>query len=247
MAAIRFASQDLRNLQASEVPMAAGYVNDRIDSSVGRLGDAKGTVYYNEDPTHIINFQFQAAIGKTGVGVSANAIKATGSIQQRANIQHLSSNAPFDFSIDLTFPIQQNDGKKYTINEKLRHVPNSVLTEQQLWNMYQNAITENHPFHLLFTGEQTVPNSDKEKRFVEAHQKLKELGLENITMSNVLYQMYKDEENTADMISIFISLCTDNAKELQLYRIAGTPELLNIPLSLISIGVPVQDVTDICV
>jgi hypothetical protein len=76
---------------------------------------------------------------------------------------------------------------------------------------------------------------------------LEQLGISNITQSDVLYQMYKGEENVADMISIFISLCTDNAKELQLYRIAGTPELLNIPLSLISIGVPVQDVTDICV
>jgi hypothetical protein len=56
MAAIRWASQDLRNLKASEVPMAAGYVKDRIDHSVNRLGDSKGTTYNNEDPTHIINF-----------------------------------------------------------------------------------------------------------------------------------------------------------------------------------------------
>jgi hypothetical protein len=56
MAAIRWASQDLRNLKASEVPMAAGYVKDRINHSVNRLGGSKGTTYNNEDPTHIINF-----------------------------------------------------------------------------------------------------------------------------------------------------------------------------------------------
>lgn len=253
MAAIRWASQDLRNLKASEVPMAAGYVNDRIDHSVNRLGDSKGTTYNNEDPTHIINFQFQAAIGKTGVGVSANAIKATGSIQQRANIQHLNNPNPFDFSIDLVFPIAENSGLSYTINEKLRHVPNSILTQEQLWNMYKTALEsdQKHPFNTIFAqlinGETVIANSAKEQNFVQAYKELEQLGISNITQSDVLYQMYKGEENVADMISIFISLCTDNAKELQLYRIAGTPELLNIPLSLISIGVPVQDVTDICV
>ena len=260
MATIRFASEDLRNLQASEVPMDAQYVNDRIDKSVSQVGTGNNeTQYINEDPTHIINFQFQAAIGKKGVGISANAIKATGSIQQNANQKHLSGQSSPDFNLDLTFTIHKNiDGEQYqyTIHEPLRYVPNSKFTDfLQFRNMYRDVLdTSNpdnvHPLMKFFQSIQdgTVANviSDKQQKMVDAYNTLVASGF-NPTLDQVLFYLYQTEENTADMISIFISLCTDNAKELQLYRIAGTPELLNIPLSLISLGMTVQDATDICV
>jgi len=49
------------------------------------------------------------------------------------------------------------------------------------------------------------------------------------------------------MMSIFISLCTDNAKELSLFKIGATPDLLNLPLAMLALGMDIQDVTDICV
>lgn len=252
MAAISYASADVANLKASEVPMASAYVNSRIDNSVKQIAGENEIVYINEDPTHIINFQFQAAIGKKGVGISANAIKATGSIQQRANILHQTQQLP-DFNIDLDFPIYKKDGEQeytYTISEKLRHIPNTKISFEQFKNFYSFSGEEKHPlaaiYEALKNNAVVQTHSDKEKRFVDAFEKTKKYN-QKMSFEQVLYQMYLDEENTADMISIFISLCTDNAKELQLYRIAGTPELLNIPLSLISIGMTVQDVTDICV
>jgi len=49
------------------------------------------------------------------------------------------------------------------------------------------------------------------------------------------------------MMSIFISLCTDNAKELRLYMIGANPDLLNLPLAMITLGMDIDDVTDLCV
>ena len=58
IAVIRYASSDLRNLQASEVPMIATAVNDCIKNSQKNV-DIPINVnkqYVNEDPTHIANF-----------------------------------------------------------------------------------------------------------------------------------------------------------------------------------------------
>jgi len=58
IAVIRYASSDLRNLQASEVPMISKAVNDCIKNSQQNV-DIPINVdkqYVNEDPTHIANF-----------------------------------------------------------------------------------------------------------------------------------------------------------------------------------------------
>jgi len=57
----------------------------------------------------------------------------------------------------------------------------------------------------------------------------------------------KFNANVADMISIFISLATDNAKELVLARINATPELMSMPLAMLTLGMPPKQVIDVCI
>jgi hypothetical protein len=49
------------------------------------------------------------------------------------------------------------------------------------------------------------------------------------------------------MISIFISLATDNAKELVLARIKASPELMSIPITMLTLGIPPKQVLDVCI
>ena len=97
-------------------------------------------------------------------------------------------------------------------------------------------------YQKLQTKQEIIDPSSKQQRFIDAYK----LSTDKSFLS-VLYKMYENEENVADMLSVFISLCTDNAKELALYKIAGVPELLNLPLAMISLGMEMQDITDICV
>ena len=84
----RYASQDIHNLQSSQVPMIADPVNEAIDESNRRNHiESNQMVYLNEDPGHIAHFQYQNAIGKEGVGISANAIKVISAVQQNTNIK----------------------------------------------------------------------------------------------------------------------------------------------------------------
>lgn len=62
-----------------------------------------------------------------------------------------------------------------------------------------------------------------------------------------LYYKRQFNANVADMISIFISLATDNAKELVLARINATPELMSIPVTMLTLGMPPKQVLDICI
>jgi len=62
-----------------------------------------------------------------------------------------------------------------------------------------------------------------------------------------LYFSRSFEPNVADTLSIFISLATDNAKELALAKMNGRPELLSLPLAMITYGMHIDDVINICV
>ena len=55
------------------------------------------------------------------------------------------------------------------------------------------------------------------------------------------------ENNAADYLSIFISMATDNAKELALARLHASPDLMSMPLTMIALGMNINSVVDICV
>lgn len=70
---------------------------------------------------------------------------------------------------------------------------------------------------------------------------------ENFDICKFEYYSLQFEDNVADYISIFISMSTDNAKELALAKIHGTPELLSMPLAMITLGMDIDTVIDVCV
>ncbi len=251
MAGIRIASQDLANLRASQVPMESKPVNACIDNSVKEFGAAENkTIYMDADPSHIIDFQYQGAIGKEGVGISANSIKATGAIQQIINEKHQTHPETAGMP-DMHLNLHFNLGAK-NINEVIFRVPNTPVDKSSFIKQVQVAFSgQQHPlqfvFDTLITEGSYSPKTGKEKQFVRAYNTLLKTGVKKPSFIDTLYEMTLNEQNVADLESIFISLCTDNAKELQLYRIAGIPSLLNLPLTMIALGMDIQDVTDICV
>ena len=87
-----------------------------------------------------------------------------------------------------------------------------------------------------------VISFNKEEQFIQFYNLMK-----NASFLDIIFEMSKYEQNVADMMSIFISLCTDNAKELRLFMIGATPELLNLPLAMLTVGMDIQDVTDVCI
>lgn len=61
-----------------------------------------------------------------------------------------------------------------------------------------------------------------------------------------LYYFTQFEDNAADILSVFISLSTDNAKELRLAMMNATPELMSIPIALVTYGMDLRSVLDLC-
>lgn len=64
---------------------------------------------------------------------------------------------------------------------------------------------------------------------------------------NFLFFKNKFNYNVADTISIMISLATDNAKELTLARINANPQLMSMPITMLTLGMDPKAVIDICV
>lgn len=62
-----------------------------------------------------------------------------------------------------------------------------------------------------------------------------------------LYYRSQFEDNAADLLSVFISLSVDNAKELKLKRLNCLPELMSIPLAMITLGVDIYTTVQVCV
>jgi hypothetical protein len=54
------------------------------------------------------------------------------------------------------------------------------------------------------------------------------------------------EDNAADILSVIISLATDNAKELRLAYLNAPLELISIPIALTVYGVDVYSMVQIC-
>jgi hypothetical protein len=61
-----------------------------------------------------------------------------------------------------------------------------------------------------------------------------------------LYYFSSFEDNAADILSVLISLATDNAKELRLASLNAPIDLISVPLALTIYGVNVRQMVDIC-
>lgn len=260
MAGIRYAAQDIHNLQASQVPMTAEKVNSSIDDSYINNNLQKQKTYYNEDPGHISYFQYQNAIGKEGVGISANGIKVLSPMEQNTNIKIQQGKLlPINYvendlnktGLNLEFLLNTKTGTRVA-KEKILKVPNTPMTREQFDNFYrpyQTLLPVYEVYQKLINNQDYQPatSEGKEQKFIDCYNILANLNNQIPEFLDVLYLADQFEQNAADMMSIFISLSTDNAKELRLFMIGATPDLLNLPLAMVALGMDIQDITDICV
>lgn len=272
VAAIRHASSDLRNLKASEVPMEPGEIGARIEDRAKRK---KQPPYWNYNPFTLWRIQKENAVGRDDVGIAANGLKAAGAIQQYFNTAYNSKPQVVDgettwniprVSIDLNFSLTDAPNIQY----RFRRFNNTkVQSSAQLANILGDA--KQQPTYQYFTqligqsnwrkliqdrlNDETIRN--REGRFLrnviayydkqEALLGKKSMVPQESDFIEISFEEMETEPNVADTLSVFISLATDNAKELKLSKMNGRPELLSIPIAMATLGMEVDDMIDVCV
>lgn len=252
MYAVRKASSDLANLKASEVPMEASPVTKKIN----KYTKVKNVIYNNLNPYTIYRIQRENSIGKKDVGIAANGVKAAGSLQQFFNMENLHNSGAFShISIDLGFTLEDR-----VIKEHITSLANTVSDfetfEKRLLNgQNKNIVVANHPKYEIFKAfKENIPIenlSEADSQYLDNLNQQKTLGIKYNEDADgfikSLYDCLSYEDNVADMLSIFISLATDNAKELALAKMYGNQELLSIPLTMITLGMNIDDVVKLCI
>lgn len=93
---------------------------------------------------------------------------------------------------------------------------------QAIWELYKDR-----------TGLQTLFDGSEEAQ-------------EEAVIDFMFYKR-KFNANVADQISILLSLATDNAKELALARINANPQLMSMPIAMLTLGMDPKSVIDICI
>ena len=88
---------------------------------------------------------------------------------------------------------------------------------QAIWELYKER-----------TGIQTLFEGTEEQQ-------------EDAVIDFMFYKR-KFNANVADQISILLSLATDNAKELALARINANPQLMSLPIAMLTIGMDPKSV-----
>lgn len=262
MNGIYTASSDLNNLQASQVPMEMKPITKIIDFYYEQkmANENVDTSLNDFDMFTIWKIQKENAVGKKDVGISANGLKAIGAIQQFYNRHYAEQakdpknlvNSNVDLDIELHWTI--NDRQ---INDHIFKLPNTKMTKE-VWEAQYNRVfnlNKEHPLKQIFNAwESGMIQRDKLSPKELAYLKIYELWkrdslrvFNDDAFKDFLYFTDNFQPNVADMLSIFVSMSTDNAKTLALAKMNGRPELLSLPLAMVSIGMHIDDVINICV
>ena len=250
-------SSNLENLESSEQPMSAENIKHAIDTAYKKKEKTKTTAvkptYYEWDPFTIARIQYDNSMGKQDVGIAANGVKAAGALQQYYNERYetIEGTLRKAFRLDLDFSVDGDSthSGKYSFCR----LANTVLSKESFNALFDKEYGENqHPdqelFNQLKSGQEVKDLTEHQSKIKAAFNIYKsEFGKAPEDLKTLLYYAINFEDNVADNLSVFISLATDNAKELQLARIYGTPDLLSIPLAMLTLGIDVQSVMDICV
>ena len=156
-----------------------------------------------------------------------------------------------DQFIESLYSIYGNDLSGINQNPLIQGIEIVNKFEQSTDLEERKAIVEEHPE--LFTinkDGQAIP-LQQYTRAVEAYKLFAQTKM-NINDSGqyqyakFLYYYSEFEDNAADILSVFISLSTDNAKELRLAMMNATPELMSIPIALVTYGMDLRSVLDMC-
>lgn len=271
MQCIYTAASDLNNLRAAEVPMEMKSVTQVIDKM-----DRRGKKVYNDMNMFTIwQVQRENAVGKKDVGIAANAIKADGSLQQYYNNLFAKQDIDTDaLDLKLEFNQRQLDAEGNVIGfrkistDRIFRLANTKIDKDTYFRLLDKTFKtglKEHPLYGLYLSYLANPSdfeigapaykalSNKESNFIQGLKSAIDRNIYNSSRSvddnfkEVLYYGTSLEPNVADTLSVFISMATDNAKELALSRMNGRPELLSLPLAMITIGMDIEDVIDVCV
>jgi len=161
--------------------------------------------------------QEKNSVGKTNIGIFANAVKANSVLQQYFNEEFLKlkKNPNYEISprykmdIDLSFNIPGRvdpSGQPDPIRKRVYRIGNTISDRKILENLWPGR-------------------TDK-----EYEEELQKIAL---------------EPEVADKLSMLISLSTDNAKELLLDRIKAIPKLSNMHAALLTLGFSVKETLEI--
>ena len=247
----------MANLEAAIKPMDSALVNDKMDNIL-ILEKAKPVIYKGFNPITKFLIQEENAVGKTNVGIAANGIKALSGLQQYANIKLQNREEFYRPYIELKFPTLGN--REFTLTDISNIIQTLDQFKDKLKNIYGNdyATINNNPL-LKILQERLSPDykaiSDPNKELSDRLLNCYKAFLNINSLSNIenpeqwaefLYYFSKFDDNSADIMSVFISLATDNAKELRLAMMNATPELMSIPITLVTYGMDLKDVLWIC-
>ena len=237
----------------------------------GNAKDFSDDVYYSEyNPFTIFKIQRANSIGKLDVGIAANGIKAAGALQQHFNgvyrtitTADIKNNTEeyqrnkIHFDLDITTKTGRNIGKFNFFKlantrisfDKFEALLNDGYGVKNLYGQFTGEYTHaSYRIYQLLRDEKSIPKDYNSQKLRTAYNLYKQTHKNTIpSFVQLLYFAQSLEDNVADTISIFISMATDNAKELALAKIYGTPELLSLPLAMITLGMDIDSVIDVCV
>lgn len=207
------ASNDIINLEHSSQLMNS----DEFRNAADEIESEENDQYYLLDPMSKFILQEKNSVGKTNIGIFANAVKANSVLQQYFNEEFLKlkKNPNYEISprykmdINLSFNIPGRvdpSGKPDPIRKRVYRIGNTISDRKILENLWPDR-------------------TDK-----EYEEELQKIAL---------------EPEVADKLSMLISLSTDNAKELLLDRIKAIPKLSNMHAALLTLGFSVKETLEI--
>lgn len=270
-------AESLLNLEASQQPMEMAPVTDVISKIRKQYGFNDDGIEYNEYDIYTrFLIQRANSVGKVDVGISANGIKAAGALQQYYNTifaGNMDNPNLYGFkkgSLNIHIQGVSTDGKpgKEIINQKFYKIANTKVPSLEKFaklfniahkNEYGEVDESTDQDYELFQKlkEGTISEEDRknltyhQNKFIDNFNTYVEhkgkRSVKNLSLMEFQYYCLQFEDNVADLISIFISMSTDNAKELALAKIHATPELLSMPLAMITLGMDIDSVIEVCV
>lgn len=185
-------------------------------SSAGKFGKFVS----NTNPSARFNLQYQNYIGKQCIGISATGIKIQSIISTYLHEMISNPNVTEDDikSLDSRYKRVLRDGKGKKTGE----------TEVGFFEVYDNKGKK-------FTLKQTqlIPNINSDLIPTET-KALWQQYLPTSTQDHINEDVYA-------LLSILITISTDNAKELLLDPINGTPELMSAYIYMVITGIPFSD------
>jgi hypothetical protein len=222
-------SSSIINMEHSVQPMSFESIREKYNnvSEEVEIEAAKNYEHYL-NPTSIFRTMELNAVGKDQVGIYANGIKVTGLLQEYYNEYYRNKAVLQEANnVEVSDPI-----KEFSLG--IKDPKTGVYSEWQFSYFDEKGELKTIKVPVITS----FGNCRKVEEFAKA-----------LSVPDDIYAKYasyiEQTENIADMLSMMISLSTDNAKELLLGLINSTPDTANLFIAMLSAGLEMQDIITI--